>query len=56
METFDEATGSLNEDIYAVGDVAEVKDFLGEDLTHIALAGPANREARLVADAINGLP
>jgi len=56
MEVFDGATGSLKEDIYAVGDVAAVKDPLGEGLTHIALAGPANREARLVADVINDLP
>jgi NADPH-dependent 2,4-dienoyl-CoA reductase/sulfur reductase-like enzyme/peroxiredoxin family protein/rhodanese-related sulfurtransferase/TusA-related sulfurtransferase len=56
METYDEATGSLKKDIYAVGDVVAVKDPLGEDLTHIALAGPANRQARLVADTIHGLP
>jgi NADPH-dependent 2,4-dienoyl-CoA reductase/sulfur reductase-like enzyme/peroxiredoxin family protein/TusA-related sulfurtransferase/rhodanese-related sulfurtransferase len=56
METFDEATSSLHQDIYAVGDVAAVADPLGSELTHIALAGPANREARLVADSIHGLP
>lgn len=56
METFDEKTGSLKEGIHAIGDVAAVRDPLGEDLTHIALAGPANREARLVADVIHGFP
>ncbi|MBN1786924.1 MAG: CoA-disulfide reductase [Sedimentisphaerales bacterium] len=41
-------------DIYAVGDVIEVKDFvLGTD-TLIPLAGPANRQGRIAADNLCG--
>jgi NADPH-dependent 2,4-dienoyl-CoA reductase/sulfur reductase-like enzyme/peroxiredoxin family protein/rhodanese-related sulfurtransferase/TusA-related sulfurtransferase len=56
METTDMATGKANEDVYAIGDVALLKDYIDGTTTHIALAGPANRQARLVADVINGLP
>ena len=56
METFDSKSGKPNPDVYAVGDVAAVRDPIDGSLTHIALAGPANRQARLVADVINGLP
>lgn len=56
METFYAKDGSLNSDVYAIGDVALVKDPLDGGMTHIALAGPANREARLVADVIHDLP
>jgi len=56
METYDEKTGQVHPDIYAIGDVAAVKDPIDGTITHIALAGPANRQARLVADVINGLP
>lgn len=40
--------------IYAIGDVIEVKDFVTEELVVIPLAGPANRQGRLVADNILG--
>jgi|AntAceMinimDraft_17_1070374.scaffolds.fasta_scaffold09019_4 CoA-disulfide reductase len=41
-------------DIYAVGDVIEVKDTITGNLTLIPLAGPANRQARIVANNIAG--
>jgi NADPH-dependent 2,4-dienoyl-CoA reductase/sulfur reductase-like enzyme/peroxiredoxin family protein/TusA-related sulfurtransferase/rhodanese-related sulfurtransferase len=42
-------------DIYAVGDDAEVADSITGGRTYIALAGPANREGRVAADAICGV-
>ena len=41
-------------DIYAVGDAIEVKHFITQDKTLISLAGPANRQGRIVADNICG--
>jgi NADPH-dependent 2,4-dienoyl-CoA reductase/sulfur reductase-like enzyme/rhodanese-related sulfurtransferase len=41
-------------DIFAVGDAVEVKDFVTGEWSLIALAGPANRQGRIVADVING--
>lgn len=43
-------------DIYAIGDMIEVVDFVTQTATHIPLAWPANRQGRLVADVLNGLP
>ncbi len=40
--------------IYAVGDVIEVEDFISKDATMIPLAGPANKQARIVAGNIAG--
>ena len=40
--------------IWAIGDAIEVKDFVTGRWTLVPLAGPANREGRLVADAIFG--
>ena len=40
--------------IYAVGDVAEVTDFLSKEKTMIPLAGPANKEGRIAADNLAG--
>jgi len=40
--------------IWAIGDAVEVKDFVTGRWTLVPLAGPANREGRLVADAIFG--
>lgn len=37
-------------DIFAVGDVVEVTDFVGGFPTVIPLAGPANRQGRIAAD------
>ena len=41
-------------DIFAVGDAVEVKDFVTGEWALIALAGPANRQGRIVADVIAG--
>lgn len=41
-------------DIYAVGDVIEVEDFISGDRTMIPLAGPANKQGRIAADNIAG--
>jgi NADPH-dependent 2,4-dienoyl-CoA reductase/sulfur reductase-like enzyme/rhodanese-related sulfurtransferase len=41
-------------DIFAVGDAVEVKDFVTGEWSLIALAGPANRQARIAADVIAG--
>ncbi|MEQ1588123.1 MAG: FAD-dependent oxidoreductase, partial [Cyclobacteriaceae bacterium] len=43
-----------NPDIFAVGDAIEVKDFVTGEWSHIALAGPANRQGRIAADVIAG--
>lgn len=41
-------------DIYAAGDVVEVKDFVSGQPAMIPLAGPANKQGRIVADNIFG--
>ncbi|MFM7084340.1 MAG: FAD-dependent oxidoreductase [Hyphomicrobium sp.] len=43
-------------DIFAVGDVIEVKDFMTGHWELVALAGPANRQGRIAADVIAGRP
>ncbi|WP_052487697.1 FAD-dependent oxidoreductase [Gordoniibacillus kamchatkensis] len=43
-------------DIYAVGDAIEVTDFVSGRQTTIPLAGPANKQGRIAADHICGLP
>ena len=43
------------EDIYAVGDVVEVEHFVTGERAVISLAGPANKQGRIVADNICGL-
>jgi CoA-disulfide reductase len=43
-------------DIYAIGDAIEVKDYINGRPTQIPLAWPANRQGRIVADHINGVP
>lgn len=40
--------------IYAVGDAAEVKDFITGNPAFIPLAGPANKQGRIAADNIAG--
>ncbi len=42
-------------DIYAVGDAVQVKHFITEQDAVISLAGPANKQGRIVADNICGL-
>lgn len=41
-------------DVYAVGDVIEVEDFVTGAPAYIPLAGPANKQGRIVADNIAG--
>ncbi|MNI01963.1 Coenzyme A disulfide reductase [compost metagenome] len=41
--------------IYAVGDAIEVSDYIHGTKTTIPLAGPANKQGRIVADRIAGL-
>ncbi len=43
-----------DEHIYAIGDAIEVTNFVSATPTLIPLAGPANRQARVVADNIYG--
>jgi NADPH-dependent 2,4-dienoyl-CoA reductase/sulfur reductase-like enzyme/peroxiredoxin family protein/rhodanese-related sulfurtransferase/TusA-related sulfurtransferase len=43
------------ENVYAVGDAIEVTDFVSGKKVMVPLAGPANRQARIVADNISGL-
>lgn len=50
---YDNQTNEINSDVYAVGDLIEVYDFVDGSKTAIPLAWPANRQARLVADHIN---
>ena len=52
----DEHMRTSDERIYAVGDAVEVKDFVGGWAALIPLAGPANRQGRIAADNIFGLP
>ena len=40
--------------IWAVGDAVEVKDLVTGEWTLIPLAGPANRQGRIAANAIMG--
>ncbi|PYG87116.1 NADPH-dependent 2,4-dienoyl-CoA reductase/sulfur reductase-like enzyme [Ruminiclostridium sufflavum DSM 19573] len=41
--------------IYGAGDAAEIVDFITRKKTAIPLAGPANRQARIIADNIAGI-
>jgi len=50
----DEHMRTSNPDIFAVGDAVEVRDFVTGEWSLIALAGPANRQARIAADVIAG--
>ncbi len=43
-----------DEHVWAVGDAVEVRDFVTGDWALIPLAGPANRQGRIAADAILG--
>lgn len=46
---------SSDPDIYAGGDSVEIKDFVSGKSTVIPLAGPANRQGRIIADNICGI-
>lgn len=43
-------------DVYAVGDAVEVRHAVAGVPSHIALAGPANKQGRIAADHICGVP
>ena len=43
-------------DIYAVGDAVQVTDFMTGEPSFIPLAGPANKQGRIAADNIAGIP
>ena len=43
-------------DIYAVGDAVEVSHLVTGQKTNIPLAGPANKQGRIAADTIAGIP
>lgn len=44
-----------DENIYALGDAIEVEDFVNKTRTMIPLAGPANKQGRIVANNISGI-
>ena len=50
----DEYMRTSEPNIYAVGDVIETDDFVMGTRTMIPLAGPANKQGRIVADTIAG--
>lgn len=52
----DEQMRTSDPNIYAVGDAVEVQDRVTGAWTLLALAGPANRQGRIAADSICGLP
>ncbi len=53
LNTIDGETGQVLDDIYAIGDVAQITDYVTGSDTAVPLAGPANRQGRLAADHIN---
>lgn len=42
-------------DVYALGDAVQVTHYVSGQPAHIPLAGPANRQARVVADNLTGI-
>jgi len=50
----DDHMRTSNEDIYAVGDAIEIKDFVSGKEALIPLAGPANKQGRIAANNIAG--
>lgn len=50
-----ESLQTEDENIYALGDAIEVEDFISKTRTMIPLAGPANKQGRIVANNISGL-
>ena len=55
LQTMDATTQQIDHSIYAIGDAIQVKDVVTKTDTAIALAWPANRQGRIVADIINGV-
>ncbi len=52
----DEHMLTSDPDIYAVGDAVEITDFVTSQKGYIPLAGPANKQGRIAADNICGIP
>ena len=52
--TVDDQMRTSDPHIFAVGDAVEVRDYVTGQPSLIALAGPANRQARIAADVICG--
>ncbi len=50
----DEQMRTSETDIFAAGDAVEVRDFVTGEWSLVALAGPANRQGRIIADVIAG--
>ena len=50
----DSSMRTSDPDIYAVGDAVEIKNFINGEKTMVPLAGPANRQGRMVAGNILG--
>jgi CoA-disulfide reductase len=50
----DDRMKTSDDDIYAVGDAIEVEDFNTKEKTMVPLAGPANKQGRIVANVIAG--
>lgn len=50
----DEQMRTSEPDIFAAGDAVEVRDFVTGEWSLVALAGPANRQGRIIADVIAG--
>jgi rhodanese-related sulfurtransferase len=50
----DDQMRTSDPDIFAVGDAVEVRDYVTGEWSLIALAGPANRQARIAANVIAG--
>ena len=50
----DEHMRTSDANVYAVGDAVEVRDWVTGEWTLIPLAGPANRQGRIAANAIMG--
>ena len=50
----DDQMRTSDPDIFAAGDVVEVQDFVTGEWSLIALAGPANRQARIAAEVMAG--
>lgn len=51
----DDNLRSSDKDIFAIGDICEITDFLTGGRTVLPLAGPANKQGRIAADNIGGI-
>lgn len=52
----DDHLRTSDSDIYAVGDAIMIKNFVTSQEGYIPLAGPANKQGRIAADNIAGIP